>query len=324
MSTACVVLFHKFEPSQRKNSVILFDYFLRHYCIWGQTVDHLYLIDSGRGIDVERQKQLQALCNNLIIFSHEANSHWENMNIVLPQIREDKLLLIDGDTVFSSLQAVENIYNNLNTYDIVSITDNSGGIDLFNQFPVLAKNEFRDNRRRLCPYLFACKTSLLHSIGPLDFTPLAGDVWTDSMGVVTQRLLELNPSFLELPDDRTSLYFRSNGEHEKSAFLDDPSFEWGRTLQNDYGYYHIQNWSAGHYIVECRQFDKVNFDRVVREMPQQEAVRLLAWLYLMVKDSNLQYSEEIIQSARGFNVSRDLFLNYIKEFQQFHQWSLRI
>lgn len=321
MSTACLVLFHRYDHSHRGNLNILYDYFVKQFNIWASAVDHLYVLDSGRMLDQPRINTLNNIAKKLTVLARPASSHWDNMNYAMPLIQEDKLLLIDGDLIFSSLDVVEKIYEDLDRNEIVSITDNSGGIDLFNQFPVLKANHLRDDRRRLCPYLFACQMSTFKKIGGFDFTPLTGSGWTDSMGSITKQLFDLNPSFKELPDDRSSLYYRDNGKHEQVAFLDAPSFEWSKTTQNDYGYYHTRNWATGHYLVETKLLDQKNYQRCVRDMPQQEALRLLGWVYIMAPES---YKKEIIKAAKGFGPDRDQFLQYMDTFQDFHRWSSKI
>lgn len=321
METACLVLFHKSPPAQRGNHNILFDYFIRHFRIWGSAVDHLYVLDSGSAIDELYITKLRSIAKKLTVLARPASSHWDNMNYAIPLITEDKLLLMDSDMIFSSLKVVEKIYSDLNTHEIVAILDNSGGIDLFNEFPFLQANKKRDLRRRLCPYLFACQMSTFKKIGTFDFTPLGGTGWTDSMGWITKQLFDLSPSFLELPDDRSSLYYREDGNHQEAAFLDSPTFEWSSTTQNDYGYYHVRNWGTAHYIVETRLCNKGGYDRCVRDMPQQEAIRLLGWYYLMAPDN---IRDEIILSADGFGVSRGSFLQYINKFKEFHSWSNKI
>jgi len=286
--------------------------------IWGKAVDHLYILDSGSGVTSILMSKLQAIIERVTFFSRPPTSHWENMNFAIPQIMEDKLLLLDGDTVFSKKSVVQGIYEDLDIHDIVSLTDNSGGIDLFNEFDVFRANKYRGLRRRFAPYLFACKTQLFKQIGSYDFTPLSGVRWTDSMGWISKQLLDLNPTFKELPDDRTSLYYREDGQHQQAAFLDEPSFEWSSTTQNDYGYYHVRNWNGGLYLVETKSLDTLAYQHARSIMPQQEALRLLAWLYIMSSDI---YQQEIRVVAQDFRVEEAKFLAYIEQFRDFHSWS---
>lgn len=316
MSNACIVPFFKYEPSARGKYKILFNYFVRHLRLWASKIDHLYIIDSGSGLNSNDKTILNSICNNTV-YSVGADSHWGNLNKFLPMIKEDKFLLIDSDTIISDAAFVDRLFANLDTCDIVSMTDASGGIDVFKQFPIFDANKYRDVRRRFAPYLFACKTEFFKKIGTFDFTPLTGTAWTDSMGAVTTQLLQLNPSFIEIPDDRGSIYY-IDGEHKTSAFLDNSRFEWSQNHKNNYGYYHIRNFNGGLYLVESRALNRKAYDHAKSIMPRQEAFRLLAWLWLMTDDE--AYKAEIFSVAADFGVNSSEFLLYIASVTEFHDW----
>lgn len=320
MTQACIVPFFKYEPAQRGNYKILFKYFVKHLAIWAKTIDHLYLIDSGCGLDVEDQKILDGLVKNTV-YHIGSNSHWSNLNNHIPLIQESKFMLIDSDTIISDSNVVSDIFEKLDEYDIVSMTDGSGGVDLFQTYPVFAANEFRDHRRRFAPYLFAARTQFFKNIGAFDFTPAPpGPNWTDSMGTISQQLLAQNPKFYELPDDRTSIYY-IDGEHKTAAFLDNNNFKWSQTIPNDYGYYHVRNFNGGLYLVESRALNPKAYQHAKSIMPRQEAMRLLGWLWVM---ADTAYRAEIVAVVQDFGVSETDFNAYLKAFTEFHKWINKI
>lgn len=320
MSKACIVPFFRYEPSARGSYKVLFKYFLKHLKIWSKEIDHLYFIDSGDCLDASDKEQLNLIVKNTV-YNPGISSHWHNLNKHIPLIKEDMFMLIDSDTIISSAEVVNNIFKQLHNFDIVSMTDGSGGVDLFKNFSAFAANEFRDVRRRFAPYLFACKTDLFKRIGPFDFTPATGTNWTDSMGTVTRQLLTLDPKILELPDDRGSIYY-IDGKHQSAPFLDGPQFKWSQNIPNDYGYYHVRNFNGGLYLVETKALNKSAYDHARSIMPRQEAFRLLGWLWTMT-DSDA-YRNEIISVANDFAVDQKSFVEYIDAFSNFHSWLSKV
>lgn len=320
-SKACIVPFFRYEPSSRGSYKVLFKFFLRHLKTWAGEIDHLYFIDSGPCLSASDKVELDAIVKNTVwTINHQ--SHWGNLNKYIPQIKEDLFMLIDSDTIISDKNIVKSIFEQLSDdKEIVSITDGSGGIPVFDQFSAFAANENRDVRRRFAPYLFAARSDLFKRIGSFDFTPTTGVNWTDSMGTVTQQLLTLNPVFSELPDDRTTLYY-IDGEYKEIAFLDGPQFEWSSRTKNDYGYYHVRNFNGGLYLVETKALDRKSYDHARSIMPRQEAFRLLGWLWIMNPDET--YRNEILSIAEDFGVGSSEFTEYISAFCEFHKWLERI
>jgi hypothetical protein len=287
------------------------DFFIRHLNLWANEIDHLYIIDSNWQTNIKFP--------NLHITVHTTyqNSHWANLNQYLPTITEDYFAIIDNDTFFYRQGIVDSIFSKLDNYDIVSMTDTSGGLNLHKKYHFLDENQNRSIRQRFTPYLFACRREFFNKIGQYDFTPLSGNIWTDSMGVITDQLLSLNPSIYEIPDDRTTLYFREDGNHQAAAFLDSNHHKWSQVCPKDYGYYHIRNFGGGISFLEKRNRDKASYRRELSITPIQEALRMLAWVWLV---SCGKFKTEILSVVNDFKVSSDMFLDYIKSFLLLHKY----
>src|SRR3990167_2490868 len=317
MSRACIVPFFRYEPSMRGSYKYLFRYFAKHLKLWCSKIDHLYLIDSGPGLSPDDLKILDGL-TKITVYQAKPDSHWANLNTYLPKISESKFILMDSDTIFSSPDAVDEIFNQLDDYDVVSMTDGSGGVDLFETYSEFAANSNRGSRRRFAPYLFGCRTEFFKKIGDFDFTPITGAKWTDSMGTITNQLLEQKPRFLELPDDSTTIYYLDGGKHMSWGNLDGSGGSWCEDGPTDYGYYHVRNFNGGLYLLATKALHSAAYINAISIMPQQEALRLLGWLWII--SGNAEYQNEILGVAMDFKVSAEDFYKYMEAFTAYHLW----
>jgi len=304
MSRAVIVPFFKYASHTSKYKC-LEKYFQAHMPLWIDEIDHLYIIDSDWGITIPES-------DKITIFRAGTGSHWGNLNKYIPQIKESQFMIIDDDTIFTRSGVVDGIFSKLDDHDIVSMTDNSGALGLDKKFKFFEANEDRDVRQRFTPYLFACRTEFFNSIGPYDFTPLTGAGWTDSMGLISQQLMEKDPRIFELPEDRSTLYF-VDGEYKETPFLDNGNFKWSQICPKDYGYYHIRNFGTA---VNFLEMDPASYQRLVQITPRQEAFRLLAWLNVV---SGEEYEGDIIGVVRDYGVSAGQFLDYFRCFVLFHE-----
>lgn len=316
MTRAVIVPFFKYQPSQRNVYKALERCFLKCLSIWAKEIDHLYIIDSGWNVDISAFNQKI----RTTVFRSPVNSHWDNLNMFVPQISEDFFLTIDNDTIIYQEGTVDAIFSKLASNDICSMTDNSGGMQLDKAFSFLQANQYRDTRQRFTPYLFACRNSFFQQIAPYDFTPLPQPVWSDSMGQISKQLLTLQPRIAELPDDRSTLYFLNPKEFGSTPFLDSYTYEWSKDCPKKYGYYHIRNFSGGVYLVETRTTDKNSYHRAQSIMPRQEAFRLLAWLWYI----NDQVQGDIISIVQDYHVQPKDFQEYLDAFLDFHSYLRRI
>lgn len=310
MSRAVIVPFYRF-PWMHSVHKSLEVFFLKHLDLWAKEIDHLYIIDSDWKINIHRDDL------KITVFSARGDSHWGNLNKHVPQISEDYFMIIDNDTFFYKEGIVDSIFSKLEAHDIVSMTDTSGGLELHKKYPFLSANENRCIRQRFTPYLFSSRTSFFKQITSCDFTPLSGTGWTDSMGIISDQLLSLNPRIYELPDDRSTLYYRDDGNHQKAAFLDSNKYKWSQVCPKDYGYYHIRNFGGGVSFLEKKDRDQNSYQREVRITPPQEALRMLAWVWCV---SAGLHKDRILSVVQDFNVSPQQFTDYIHSFLELHQY----
>lgn len=246
---------------------------------------------------------------NYKIEKREIGSHWGLMREAVQSIQGDKILLIDPDMLVYDKQIVEDGYSGLDSHDIVSILDNSGSKDLF------PANEFRDIRRRICPYLCFINKKVLFETD-LNFDPKDGH---DSMGWITEQLKD--KKIWELPDDRTTLRLNEDGTYSKDTWLDGQGFKWSTPLDTPrkYGYYHIRNSTAGVRMMNC--YKEGNTDEL-KITPRQEALRIMAWQWICDKFTGEldKWINDYNPLLKEYNVSMSDWIKYIGHFEDYHKW----
>jgi hypothetical protein len=271
MTKALIVPFFHYYGTSEEISLSLFNFFLKYLFWWKDRFDKIYIIDSGGFIPE---------VDFLTIIKVPRRSHWENLNDVLSEIKEDCFLLVDSDTIIYRPSTIDDIFKKIEKNHIVSILDNSGGKNLESKYKFLRKNKNRDYRRRFAPYLFACRTNFFRKLDKFDFTPTGGDGWTDSMGIITDRLLSFEPTIEELPDDRTTIYY-NDGENKVSQWLDSPEYNWSKTNNPNYGYYHLRNAGGALFGLNSYLLQNEAWDKFKEITPINELYRLLTWAHFI-------------------------------------------
>lgn len=267
------------------HSDVLWKFFLKQMSKWIKYVDKVYIVDSGCNLEYTDSR--------VKIIHKGPDSHWKNMNEAIRSSNEELILLLDSDMIVYDPEVVKRGFDDLESgYDAVGIMDSSGGTDL-KRFSHMCENVYRGERRRLCPYLCFLKKSALRP--DFDFTPRGGDEWTDSMGVVTEDLLNDKKKIKELRDDRSTISQEDDGKITSVQWLDAPPKLWALEENPNLGYYHIRNFGGGLKILHDGNFGLV---------PGREARRLLAWVYVLM-DTN---------TSQG----------YVKKFKEYHSWLKKI
>jgi len=282
--------FHKPLPADGDHHKILFNLFQRHAVKWLEHVDELIIIDSGADLS-EDDCTLFAQHNLMekVRFIHRSwDSHWNNLNAAIQEIdgglqEPYNLALLDSDLLIYDPKIVDESFRRLTTYDALGIFDSSGGVDL-TQYPTMAENVYRGERRRLCPYFCFLRRDALRP--GFDFTATSGGNnkdWFDSMGRITLHMLEDGKSLGELRDDRSSIYLEDDNTITSTQWLDEDRHLWSQTEHPNLGYYHIRNFSGGLQLVDSYYVEPELHQRLIKITPRREALRLLTWVHLADK-----------------------------------------
>lgn len=307
MTKAAIVVFYRYTPRSDDHYKTQWDLFYKYAREWYKHLDALYIADAGWGIPKEQLHQ------NTTVITEDYRSHWWYMNELVKLVKEDTFMLIDPDILIYDDKVVKNGFESLNDYGICGILDNSGSKDLF------TANENRDIRRRYTPYLTFAHT---RDFKDKDFTPTQanGQFEFDSMGKITHDLYR-ELSLKELPDDRSTVYLNEDLTISKEINLDSPQFNWSKE-KLDLGYYHVRNSSVGLSLLVEREYDRPAYERRKSVMPFREAMRLVAWQWIYDKYSGKldEWKHTYIPVLKDYNISMDIWLNYISEFEKEYGW----
>jgi hypothetical protein len=277
-------------------------------------IDKILIIDSGWNFTEKDIVWLKDVFGNKLQYEKAPEQdHWDNMNIYLKEIHTDYILIMDQDTIIYDLKVLDEGFGLENT--VKGILDSSGGFQLpFST--ILDANKERGKRFRFAPYLTFIDSSLLKKID-IDFSPKqfnqdfkirnldyqtkVGD-WTDSMGYMTLQLLGIEGAkFVEMKDDRRSLYLREDGIIEEEEFLE------GEPLKENLGYYHIRNFT--------KVFELTS--GYAGAATPKELMRMLAWVNMMSITTKYKVPTEFEQSL--FLVT-PYWKEYYNRFLNYHDW----
>lgn len=300
MSRAVIVPFFANQVKKPHYNLMIWEFFKKQMSKWIEYVDKVYVIDSGVGITQPDNPKVQ------VIHKH-ADSHWANMNEAVRLASEDLICLLDSDMVIYDAGIIDEGFYLLESkgYDVVSILDGSGGVDM-TQYKVMQPNKYRTERRRFCPYLCFLKKSILRP--DFDFTPRGGENWTDSMGPVTEQILEDGYKIYELQDDRSTIIITPEGTYHSYQWLD--GGEWSREQRPDLGYYHIRNYGGAVSLIGLNDYE---FDELLKVMPSTEFYRLMAWACAVFEIAGHAPHSEI-----------NLLGGYYKAFREYHDFLDRL
>lgn len=299
MSRAVIVPFFANQVKKPHYNLMIWEFFKLQMDKWIQYVDKVYVIDSGVGITQVSDPKIQ------IIHKH-ADSHWANMNEAVALAKEDLICLLDSDMVIYDPIVIDEGFSILEDleYDVVSILDGSGGVDM-SHHKVMRKNSRRSERRRFCPYLCFMRKNILRA--GFDFTPRGGEQWTDSMGPITEQILDDGYRVYELQDDRSTIVLTDEGTVHSYQWLDGGS--WAREECPDLGYYHIRNYGGAVSLIGLN--DKEMSD-ILAVMPSTEFFRLQAWACTVFEKAGHPQPEASILG------------DYYKAFREYHSFLDRI
>ena len=306
MTYAAIIPF--FDYGQGNNH-ILWKFFQLHCKKWIHLFDKVYVVDSGCNLhELGVLPELQAN-PKLEIIKKPAQSHWQNMNELIREAKEESILLLDSDTIIYDWEKLHSLikFYEAGEYQAMGMFDGSGGVDM-SQYPIMRENEYRFERRRFCPYFFLLQKKALRP--DFDFTPRGGENWTDSMGTVTEQMLEDKVRIFELPDDRSTISLEDTGDITHVQWLDTPPKKWAMKENPDKGWYHVRNFGGALKIIKDKEFGAV---------PGREARRLLAWAYAMADKAEIPVA--IFQSV---DVEVDVWNKYYEAFKEYHSFLNKI
>lgn len=311
MRTAIIVPFHHYDGVRKSSMKKLFNFWIYQLKKSPVAYDAIYVIDSGKvGYEVDN------FPTPVHILPSTDGSHWGNLQERLFSVPEDKVLLVDSDTIIFNPDGLLDVIDALNDYPIVAAFDGSGGVPLENKYAWAEENDYRDAVRRFAPYFFAFKRDFLQQFSDVPLAPIhSADYWYDSFGLLSDKIsiqttLE-GKKIGEEFDDRWSVYVDDDDLVRTNHF--------SRTENKDFYhwhgdiFYHIRNIGMGMRIRDSFFDDTQKFYEYIQITPRREALRLLAWTEII----GVQVPYSLLDELK---VSRELWQEYLEAFSELHSW----
>lgn len=318
---AIIVPWHQYPP-QRITSYyrIYFEYFKKLLRKWKDEFDFLYLIDHYWDFTQKDKEDLtEILGDRWSIRIPTTHNHWDNLSDILPAVKEDKVLIMDLDTLVYKKGLIKEKFDLLDRFDLVSMFDGSGGMRdlIWAKYPILKE---KDVLRIGAYFMFARRDILLNMdfspkyyspgtyLPELDYTTVEGD-WLDSFGEATLKIMAKKPKVSFVEDDRGSVY------------LDEKGIAVANQRENT-GCYHLRNWNLGlHFINESKR-NKEAYEKFMSITPGMEACRLLGWLWLIAESVDLlsdDLKKDILKVVKDYRVD-NLWPDYIAKCKEVNPW----
>ena len=318
---AIVVNFKNSVPTPETTDYfrVLFGYFLQNLKLWVDEYDKIYIIDSDWNFNQEERDKLNEATNGkwMIIKAEPNTPYMTSFKQALPMITEDKILFMHDDTVIYKKGFVKRIFDNLDKYDVVSAFEQIGTLtDLINKkWPVMkgysnfATALFGFKKDLLIPFeRFQDEAMYKYENGTyipeLDYTTYNED-WVETLGRETISILDKSIKILQIPQDKTYLYFETNPASEKNK-----DAEW----------HHVRYWAAAPRLLANRNLGwPQEYQKEIQYPMVIDNLRRLAWYWIANKNPYFKIPEDrIYEILEDVKIDRDRWLKYIEEFKKFH------
>jgi len=297
MSRAILVCFHKYTNYGGQYYEPILDFFLASMKKFADEYDKIYFIDSnweiGKSLgDIRILNEVKGE----IIRVNPSLRYFDAYKEVLPQIEEDLVLFMDNDTLVYKPNKIAQTFSLLKyyPYDVVSIYDTIGE----KTFPEL------NGKSKFCPYWFATRKELLIKYLDIDWGPNMPEY--ETLGKLTQKMLEDRVRPYEWPEDKSSIYIDGTKTDEKGK---------------DLGYYHIRAGSVPAVLLAWRKHDYEKFFEYIKTSPQREYLRQIMWYWYMTVVKGSVSSEMLLKITDmliDIGIEAENWENYKDKFIKYH------
>jgi hypothetical protein len=142
-------------------------------------------------------------------------------------------------------------------------------------------------------------------IPELDYYTVDGD-WLETLGRETLSLLDLGARVLQIPQDKSYLYFQ----------LDPPA-----EVNKDTEWHHVRYWAAAARMLANRNLGwPEEYQKEIQQPMVIDNLRRLAWYWIANKNPYFNIPEErIYEILEDVKISKEDWLDYIEKFKKFHR-----
>lgn len=295
MTRAILTCWHKYQPYGGEYYEPLLDFYIGQMKKFEDEYDQIYFLDSTWNIDAARLEGLKAT----IIKVDQSTRYYDVYKEVLPQVKEDLVLLMDDDMVVykpgligASFELLKPNPVDGESYDVVSIYDTIGTYQT-NQL---------NGKNKLCPYWFATRKDLLMQYRDIDWAPHMPH--SETLGLLTEAMLKDGVKCFEFEEDKSNYLFGEGGTKGRENF------------GKDLGYYHIRAGSTPAYLMAENKYGNPDtYRKYLDEQPRSEYLRQLAWYWYMCA---FILTTDVVEVLEDASVDVGEFMDYLEEFATYH------
>lgn len=295
MTRAILVCWHKYTPFGSEFYNPMFEFFIKMLSTYIDEFDKVYFLDSTWNFTDKDKEKIKSVKGEVVKVDPSLR-YYDAYKAVLPQIKEDLILLMDNDFIIYKPTVIESTFQLLienpalsrsTDYDVVSITDTIGTMKV----PLKTGN-------KLCPYFFATRKELLMKYLDVDWSPDAMP-YTETFGLLTEALLKDGLRVYEMEDDKSNIVMDEYG-----GIIEIPSP--GKNL----GYMHIRSGSVPAYLLATKYYgSKDTYWEYIKNQPKTEIFRHCAWYQYMGGDP-----KEIVEDCGAIMGNWDIYFDKFKEY----------
>lgn len=331
---ALIVPFIKYSYSGHKSDRILIDYLLIN--VHRIPVDCIIFCVSRFDIathdTVINGKQIRFVNSGYVC-------HQSNIEVGIATLQTgDKFVVMDSDCVIYDYSIFSDIFNDLDTYDIVSnldggttfvpthvefrdshLADLSDPINLMYRIPIMYPTAERGPRSRFAATLFGCTYDFYTKHNQVaHYTSL------ESMESFSRTVATLTPNVIvkELLDFRNSIWVDGSGELLIQRVSDDSRTDGARFDASKY--YHIRNFGGS-----ISAADPANTSEITTiSQNLYEGLRLLSWFTIIVRkvsESLPDYSicSDVVETLlERHNIPNRLYQSHLSLTDRYHRTHL--
>jgi hypothetical protein len=324
---AIVVNFKNSVPTPQTSDYfkVMFGYFLQNLNLWVDEYDKVYVIDSDWNFSEEEKDKFYGATNHkgIIVKANPNTPYMTSFKQTLQYIQEDKVLFMHEDTIIYKKGFVKKIFDNLEEYDVVSAFEEIGTLtarinkrwSVMNGYSNFATALFGFKLDILKPFSeFQDEATYKYEpntyIPELDYYTIDGD-WLETLGRETLSLLDLGAKVLQIPQDKSYLYFQTPPAVEKN---------------NDTEWHHVRYWAAAPRLLANKNLGwPEEYQKEIQQPMIIDNLRRLAWYWIANKNPYFSIPEERIwEVLEDVKISKEDWLDYIEKFKKFHSLEVEI
>lgn len=298
MTRAIICSFRKYTPFGDSFYQPIFDFFISNLTKYSDEYDKLYILDSLWNF-TEKDKEKAKEAKGEIVYSDPQLRYWDAYKAVLPQVKEDLVLMIDNDVVIYREGKIKETFDLMQNqkYEVVSIFDTIGT----RTYPEL------NNKSKFCLYWFAMPKDFLMNYLDVDWAPRMPEY--ETLGALTEKIVQDKLKLYEWPEDKNSIYFDGTMDETKSK---------------DTGIYHIRAGSTPAVLLAWKDSleHKHTYEEYIKNQPRNEYLRQMIWFDLMLEQTgSSKIRDELFGILEDLKIGSEWF-DYRMKFRKYHGLSI--